>query len=101
MGGRLRRGLRVPACRRHYPGGPLGPDRSWDGLFHPFPLSSQRRRPSPCECKVGDHIGRFEACSAFTRVAACRLAESPCDPFVSKAPTVLSPPPPPRYLLAG
>src|SRR5271166_6334689 len=32
--------LRVPTCRRHYPGGPLGSDRSWDGLFHPFPHSS-------------------------------------------------------------
>ena len=30
----------VPTCRRHYPGGPLGSDRSWDGLFHPFPHSS-------------------------------------------------------------
>ena len=30
--------LRVPTCRRHYPGGPLGPDRSWDGLFQPFPF---------------------------------------------------------------
>src|SRR6516164_7087941 len=44
--------LRVPTCRRHYPGGPLGSDRSWDGLFHPFPVP-QRRRPSPSECKVG------------------------------------------------
>ncbi len=32
--------LHVPTCRRHYPGGPLGSDRSWDGLFHPFPHSS-------------------------------------------------------------
>src|SRR3954453_11969182 len=30
--------LRVPTCRRHYPGGPLGPDRSWDGVFQPFPF---------------------------------------------------------------
>jgi hypothetical protein len=69
--------LRVPTCRRHYPGGPLGSDRSWDGLFHPFPLHPQRRRPSPSECKVGVHIGRFEACSTFTRITACRLAASP------------------------
>ena len=32
--------LRVPTCRRHYPGGPLGSDRSWDGLFQPLTLSS-------------------------------------------------------------
>ena len=69
--------LHVPTCRRHYPGGPLGSDRSWDGLFQPFPIHPQRRRPSPSECKVGVHIGRFEACSTFTCVTACRLAASP------------------------
>jgi hypothetical protein len=47
-----------------------------------FPIRVQGRR----------HIGRFEACSTFTRVTACRLAESPCDPSVSKAPTVSLPP---------
>src|SRR5271165_88836 len=51
-----------------------------------FPILMQGRR----------HIGRFEACSTFTRVTACRLAESPCDPSVSKAPTVSLPPPPLR-----
>ena len=30
--------LPVPTCRRHYPGGPLSSDRSWDGLFQPFPF---------------------------------------------------------------
>ena len=69
--------LRVPTCRRHYPGGPLGSDRSWGGLFQPFPIHPQRQRPSPSECKVGVHIGRFEACSTFTCVTACRLAASP------------------------
>jgi len=57
--------LRLPTCRRQYPGGPLGLDRSWDGLFQPFPCT-RRRRPSPYTCKVGDHIGLFEACSTFT-----------------------------------
>ena len=56
---------RLPTCRRQYPGGPLGLDRSWDGLFQPFPCT-QRRRPSPSSRKVGDHIGLFEACSTFT-----------------------------------
>ena len=46
-------------------GGPLDLDRSWDGLFQPFPCI-QRRRPSPNRGWVGDHIGRFEACSTFT-----------------------------------
>ena len=43
----------------------------------------------------------LEACSTFTRVTACRLAESPSDPSVSKAPTVSFPPPPLRLLPAG
>ena len=43
--------LLVLTCRRHYPGGPLGLDRSWDGLFQPFPCT-QRRRPSPSLHKV-------------------------------------------------
>ncbi len=30
--------LHVPTCRRHYPGGPLGSDRSRDGLFQPSPF---------------------------------------------------------------
>ena len=29
---------RVSTCRCHYPGGIVGSDRSWDGLFHPCPL---------------------------------------------------------------
>src|SRR5271169_4747436 len=45
--------LLVPTCRRQYPGGPLGLDRSWDGLFQPslypaaaaFPITAQGRRP--------------------------------------------------------
>src|ERR1022692_4447143 len=40
----------------------------------------ERRRPSPLLRKVGDHIGLFEACSTFTCVTACRLAESPKRP---------------------
>ncbi len=37
----------------------------------------QRQRPSPSLWRVGSHIVRFEACSAFTHVAACLLAEPP------------------------
>ena len=40
------------------------------------------RRPSPFNRRVGFRITLFEACSAFTRVTACRLAKSPnSDPF--------------------
>src|SRR5215510_15877477 len=45
--------------------------------FHP-------RRPSPITRWVGSCINRFEACSAFTLVMACTLAESPSDPFHRK-----------------
>jgi len=36
-----------------------------------------RHRPSPHYSWVGSCITFFEACSAFTRVTTCRLAESP------------------------
>ena len=39
----------------------------------------QRRRPSPSLCKVGAHIGRFEACSTFTAhygLSACCIAKA-------------------------
>ena len=71
--------LRLPTCRRQYPGGPLGLDRSWDGLFQPFPCT-QRRRPSPYTCKVGDHIGLFGPAQRSLAITACRLAESPKRP---------------------
>src|ERR1700733_12643674 len=57
-----------------------------------FPCT-QRLRPSPFRCKVGAHIGRFEACSTFTGyygLSARRVASS--DPCFSKAPTVSFPP---------
>jgi len=59
----------MSACRRHYPGRTDGTDS-----LVPF----QRRRPSPHYSWVSSCIISFEACSAFTRVTTCRLAESPC-----------------------
>src|ERR1700751_5427087 len=42
------------------------------------PLPSPRRISLPRKgCRVGLYIVLFEACSAFTRVAACTLALSP------------------------
>jgi hypothetical protein len=41
----------------------------------------QQRRPSPYFSRVGFRITLFEACSAFTRVTACMLAESLYDPL--------------------
>ena len=40
-------------------------------------LLTQELRPSPYLRRVGSHIIRFEACSAFTRVPACIFAKSP------------------------
>ena len=65
----------MPACRRHYPGRSDG-TRSLV-LFHP-------RRPSLKCGRDGSCIARFGACSAFTHVMACTLAESPSDPFHRK-----------------
>jgi hypothetical protein len=45
-----------------------------------FP-ARQRRRPSPCQCRVGSHVNRFEACSTFTRVTACLIAGPPSGPL--------------------
>jgi hypothetical protein len=59
-------------CHRHYPG-------RWDGACSL--VSLRRRRPSLCNSQVGSCDCFFEACSAFTHVMACTLAESPCDPL--------------------
>ena len=41
----------------------------------------QRQRPSLCNSQVGSCNYCFGACSVFTHVMACTLAESPSDPF--------------------
>jgi hypothetical protein len=47
-------------------------------------LSLHQRRPSLCNRQVGSCHCFFGACSAFTHVMACTLAESPCDPLPRK-----------------
>jgi hypothetical protein len=56
------------ACHRHYPGGTSG------CIHRSLP---QKQLPSPVVRWVGFRIKSFEACSTFTRVTACILAESP------------------------
>ena len=56
------------ACRRQYPGG--------TGRCSRRSLPN-RWQPSPYYRRVGFRITRFEACSAFTKVAARMLAEPP------------------------
>src|ERR1700756_4181533 len=51
--------------------------------------------------RIGLHIVLFEACSAFTRVAACTLAQSPMRDRYPGASDILSPPCLPRLLPAG
>jgi hypothetical protein len=64
--------FRAPAlctCCRHYPGAASG---------HITSLISSRRSSLPRKgCRVGLRIVLFEACSVFTRVAACILALPP------------------------
>jgi hypothetical protein len=63
------RALSLCTCCRHYPGAASGCTAS---------LISSRRISLPRKgCRVGLRIVLFEACSAFTRVAACTLALSP------------------------
>jgi hypothetical protein len=62
----------VSLCRHAAANTPVGPLRCFARL-----VSSQRQRPSPSFCRVGSHITRFEACAAFTHIAACLLAELP------------------------
>src|SRR5260370_29798104 len=59
-------------CHRHYPG-------RFNGACSLVCLHCQR--PSPCNSKVGSCNCFFEACSAFTHVTTCTLAESPSDPL--------------------
>ena len=63
--------LLLHACCRQYPG---GDDRPVS--FAPTG-GTGRWQPSPIQRRVGLRIIFFEACSAFTRVAACVLAEPP------------------------
>src|SRR3984893_12058288 len=63
------RALSLCTCCRHYPGAAEGRiPRS----YSPIRISLPRKG-----CRVGLHIGIFEACSAFTHVAARTLARSP------------------------
>ena len=55
-------------CHRQYPGGTGRCSR------RSFP---DRWQPSPFQRRVGFRSARFEACSAFTRVVACVVAEPP------------------------
>src|SRR5271167_3116343 len=66
--------LDIP-CHRHYPG-------RFDGACSLVPLHHQR--PSLCNSQVGSCHYCFGACSAFTHVMACTLAESLNDPFHRK-----------------
>src|SRR5437870_10600052 len=65
----------MPTCRRHYPG-------RFNGACSLVYLHCQR--PSLCNSEVGSCNCFFGACSAFTHVTACTLAESPSDPFHRK-----------------
>ena len=88
------RALSLCTCCRHYPGAAGGRNRR---SYSPTHVSLPRKGR-----RVGLHIVLFEACSAFTRVAARTLALSPN--FVTsypKASDISSPPCLLRLLPAG
>src|ERR1035438_10213726 len=68
---RVASGLLMRTCRRHYPG-------RFDEACSL--VSLHRLRPSLCNSQVGSCNCFFGACSAFTHVMACTLAESLNDP---------------------
>ncbi len=65
----------LPTCRAHYPGGPE-PVR--------VSVASRPVQPSPFLRRVGVHDFTFEACSGFTRVTACWVAQPPEVAFVTR-----------------
>src|SRR3984893_9044817 len=69
---------------------------AYSSLISPSRISLPRKG-----CRVGPHIVLFEACSAFTRVAACTLARSPIRDPHPKALDISSPPCLLRLLPAG
>src|ERR1700681_220152 len=65
------------ACRAHYPG----------GSNKCLSISSLSVLPSPVNGRVGIRDFTFEACSSFTRVAACQIACPPKSGLCPEAPT--------------
>ena len=103
-------GFQLTVTRRHRRGFPCCVTLPCIDMPSPLPRRDQetdvvlgvsRRRPSPSSRWVGSHIRSFEACSAFTQITACQLAEPPSGPFSSEASTILLPPSPLRLLPAG
>src|SRR5271170_5791972 len=77
----------VPFCLHavaHTPAGRM------EFFFSLVPFHSLR--PSPKPGRVGSCLSLFEACSAFTHVTACLLAESPMRPSTPKASAASLPP---------
>jgi hypothetical protein len=84
MGFPVLRALSLCTCCRHYPGA---------AAVFVLALSHSRISLPRKRCRVDLRIVLFEACSAFTRVAACTLAPSPIrDALYPKASAILLPP---------
>src|SRR5262249_50217223 len=69
----------VSTCRCHYPGGIVGSNRSWDGLFHPFPCSPTTtafpgplsgRLPHQCLSRLARHSLALRPIDSLHRQAA-------------------------------
>ena len=72
------RTLSLCTCCRHYPGAAAGPILAHSPSRISLPRKGRR---------VGLRIVLFEACSAFTRVAARRIAQPPTGDLCHEAPT--------------
>ena len=68
----------MSTCRCHYPGGIVGSDRSWDGLFHPFPCS-------PTTAAFPDYHGGSAPTLNLSRPAQHSLALRPVDSLHRRA----------------
>jgi hypothetical protein len=68
--------LQFSVCPHAIANTPVGPLARVASRGRTLDCLCQGRRPSPNNRRVGSHITAFEACSAFTRVTACGLAES-------------------------
>jgi len=67
-----------PPFQRAVPNTPMGQNGASVGYF-PVPLG-----PSPFHRRIGVHHFTFGACSGFTRVTACWIAQPPMAAFVTR-----------------
>ena len=76
--------LPVHTCCRQYPGGILESVARASGLLSADTPASRNGSLPHSPSRSASHVGTFEACTAFTCVTACMLAEPPGGPLTSE-----------------